>query len=58
MPLREYHVSIPVRMDDGSIQVFQGFLVTRPQELAGAIRTAMESGIPSLVDIETDPERF
>ena len=27
MPLREYHVSIPVRMDDGSIQVFQGFRV-------------------------------
>jgi glutamate dehydrogenase (NAD(P)+) len=27
MPVRELHVSIPVRMDDGSIQVFQGFRV-------------------------------
>jgi glutamate dehydrogenase len=26
-PLREYHVSIPVRMDDGSVQVFRGFRV-------------------------------
>jgi glutamate dehydrogenase (NAD(P)+) len=26
-PLRELHVSIPVRMDDGSTQVFQGFRV-------------------------------
>jgi glutamate dehydrogenase (NAD(P)+) len=26
-PLREYHVSIPVRMDDGSFQVFRGFRV-------------------------------
>ena len=27
MPKREIHVSIPVRMDDGSIRVFQGFRV-------------------------------
>ncbi len=26
-PLREYHFSIPVRMDDGSIKVFRGFRV-------------------------------
>ncbi|MCX7765369.1 MAG: Glu/Leu/Phe/Val dehydrogenase [Candidatus Sumerlaeia bacterium] len=26
-PMREIHVSIPVRMDDGSIKVFQGFRV-------------------------------
>ena len=26
-PMREFHVSIPVRMDDGSIKVFQGFRV-------------------------------
>ena len=26
-PLREFHFSIPVRMDDGKIQVFQGFRV-------------------------------
>jgi glutamate dehydrogenase len=26
-PLREYHVSIPVRMDDGTVQVFRGFRV-------------------------------
>jgi glutamate dehydrogenase (NAD(P)+) len=26
-PLREYHFSIPVRMDDGSVQVFRGFRV-------------------------------
>jgi glutamate dehydrogenase (NAD(P)+) len=26
-PLREYHVRIPVRMDDGSVKVFQGYRV-------------------------------
>jgi glutamate dehydrogenase (NAD(P)+) len=26
-PLREYHVSIPVRMDDGSFRVFRGFRI-------------------------------
>ncbi|MCJ7588531.1 MAG: glutamate dehydrogenase, partial [Candidatus Aminicenantes bacterium] len=26
-PLREYHFSIPVRMDDGSYRVFKGFRV-------------------------------
>lgn len=26
-PMREYHVLIPVRMDDGSVKVFQGFRV-------------------------------
>lgn len=26
-PLREYHFSIPVRMDDGAVQVFKGFRV-------------------------------
>jgi len=27
MPMREYHFSIPVRMDDGSIRIFRGFRV-------------------------------
>jgi len=27
IPMREYHVAIPVRMDDGSVQVFRGFRV-------------------------------
>lgn len=26
-PMREFHVSIPVKMDDGSVKVFQGFRV-------------------------------
>ncbi len=26
-PLREYHFRIPVRMDDGSLRVFEGFRV-------------------------------
>ncbi|MCM2314117.1 MAG: Glu/Leu/Phe/Val dehydrogenase [Thermoanaerobaculia bacterium] len=26
-PMREYHFSIPVRMDDGSVQIFKGFRV-------------------------------
>jgi glutamate dehydrogenase len=26
-PMREYHVRIPVRMDDGSMRVFQGYRV-------------------------------
>ena len=24
-PMREYHLSIPVRMDDGSVKVFNGY---------------------------------
>ncbi|MFH1743099.1 MAG: Glu/Leu/Phe/Val dehydrogenase [bacterium] len=27
VPMREFHVSLPIRMDDGSIKVFQGFRV-------------------------------
>ena len=27
MPMRELHVSLPIRMDDGSIRAFQGFRV-------------------------------
>ena len=26
-PMREYHMLIPVRMDDGNVKVFQGFRV-------------------------------
>jgi len=26
-PLREYHFTIPIRMDDGTVEVFQGFRV-------------------------------
>jgi glutamate dehydrogenase (NAD(P)+) len=26
-PLREYHIAIPVRMDDGSVKVFRGFRI-------------------------------
>jgi len=51
-PLREYHFSIPVRMDDGSVKVFQGFRVQHndargpckggirfhPQETADTVR--------------------
>jgi len=27
MPMKEFHVSIPVRMDDGTLRVFPGFRV-------------------------------
>ena len=27
IPMREFHISLPIRMDDGSIKVFQGFRV-------------------------------
>jgi glutamate dehydrogenase len=51
-PLREYHVSIPVRMDDGGVRVFRGFRVQHndargpakggirfhPQETADGVR--------------------
>ncbi|PPD57423.1 Glu/Leu/Phe/Val family dehydrogenase [Dehalogenimonas etheniformans] len=51
-PLRELHVSLPIRMDDGSIRVFQGFRVLyndargpgkggirfHPQETADTVR--------------------
>jgi glutamate dehydrogenase (NAD(P)+) len=51
-PLREYHVSIPVRMDDGGVQVFRGFRIQHndargpakggvrfhPQETADGVR--------------------
>jgi len=40
-PLREYHVSIPIRMDDGSFSVFRGFRVQHNDALGpgkGGIR--------------------
>jgi len=51
-PLREYHLSIPVRMDDGNVRVFRGFRVQHndargpgkggirfhPQETADTVR--------------------
>ncbi|PJA28370.1 MAG: glutamate dehydrogenase [candidate division Zixibacteria bacterium CG_4_9_14_3_um_filter_46_8] len=51
-PLREYHISIPVRMDDGSVRIFRGFRVQHndargpakggirfhPQETADTVR--------------------
>jgi len=40
-PAREYHVSIPVRMDDGRVQVFRGFRVQHNDALGpckGGIR--------------------
>ena len=51
-PLREYHFSIPVRMDDGKVQIFRGFRVQHndargpskggirfhPQETADTVR--------------------
>ena len=51
-PLREYHFSIPVKMDDGSVRVFRGFRVQHndargpakggirfhPQETADTVR--------------------
>jgi glutamate dehydrogenase (NAD(P)+) len=40
-PLREYHVSIPIRMDDGTFQVFRGFRVQHNDALGpgkGGIR--------------------
>ena len=40
-PLREYHVSIPVRMDDGKVRVFRGFRIQHndaPGPAKGGIR--------------------
>ncbi|TAJ44796.1 thiamine pyrophosphate-dependent enzyme [Methanofollis fontis] len=35
-----------------------GFRVERPEECAEAVVQALKSGVPAIVDIETDPERF
>jgi pyruvate oxidase len=35
-----------------------GIRVTRPEELAGAVKTAVEMNKPVVIDIETDPKRF
>ncbi|WP_292517124.1 thiamine pyrophosphate-dependent enzyme [Methanoculleus sp.] len=35
-----------------------GIRVTRPEELAGAVTTAVQMNKPVLIDIETDPKRF
>jgi len=51
-PLREYHITIPVRMDDGSVKIFRGFRIQHndakgpckggirfhPQETADTVR--------------------
>jgi pyruvate oxidase len=35
-----------------------GIQVTRPEDLAGAVKTAVQMNKPVVVDIETDPKRF
>ncbi|ACV64688.1 Glu/Leu/Phe/Val dehydrogenase [Desulfofarcimen acetoxidans DSM 771] len=50
-PMRELHVSIPVRMDDGSIKVFQGFRVMYNDALGpakGGIRFHPEETIDTV----------
>ena len=51
-PIREYHISLPVRMDDGSVRIFRGFRIQHndargpckggirfhPQETADTVR--------------------
>ncbi|NYT17867.1 MAG: Glu/Leu/Phe/Val dehydrogenase [Methanomicrobiales archaeon] len=51
LPMRELHVSIPVRMDDGSIQAFQGFRVQYNDALGptkGGIRYHPEETIDTI----------
>lgn len=73
VPMRELHVSPPVRMDDGSIKVFQGFRVQynnvkgptkggirfHPDETIDTIRAlaAWMTGKCALVDIPLGGER-
>jgi glutamate dehydrogenase (NAD(P)+) len=50
-PMREFHVSIPVRMDDGSTRVFQGFRVQYNDALGptkGGIRFHPEETIDTV----------
>ncbi|WP_066638318.1 Glu/Leu/Phe/Val family dehydrogenase [Desulfolucanica intricata] len=50
-PMRELHVSIPVRMDDGSVKVFQGFRVQYNDALGpakGGIRFHPEETIDTV----------
>ena len=35
-----------------------GIQVTRPQDLAGAVRKAVQMDTPIIIDVETDPKRF
>ncbi|WP_067050734.1 thiamine pyrophosphate-binding protein [Methanofollis ethanolicus] len=35
-----------------------GFRVERPADLAPAVREALAAGVPTVVDVETDPKRF
>ena len=35
-----------------------GIQVTRPQDLAGAVRKAVQMNAPVIIDVETDPKRF
>ncbi|CCJ36493.1 pyruvate oxidase [Methanoculleus bourgensis MS2] len=35
-----------------------GIQVTRPQDLAGAVRKAVQMDTPVIIDVETDPKRF
>ncbi|MDD2754960.1 MAG: Glu/Leu/Phe/Val dehydrogenase [Methanothrix sp.] len=50
-PMREFHVSIPVRMDDGSMKIFQGFRVQYNDALGpckGGIRFHPEETIDTV----------
>lgn len=51
LPMRELHVSIPVRMDDGTIKIFQGFRVQYNDTLGptkGGIRFHPEETIDTI----------
>ncbi len=54
MPMRELHVSLPIRMDDGSIQAFQGFRVHYNDALGptkGGIRYHPDETIDTIRDL-------
>jgi hypothetical protein len=45
-PLREYHFSIPIRMDDGSKRVFRGFRVQHKDARGGPARRKDDRSVP------------
>ena len=55
-PMRELHVSIPVRMDDGTVKVFKGFRVIHNDALGpakGGIRFHPEENIDTVRALAT-----
>ena len=59
-PLREFHVTLPVRMDDGSVKIFHGFRVQYNDSRGptkGGLRFHPDETIDTVRALAEDPDK-